>query len=38
MVKSQCFYCRGHRFNPWSGKFCMAFYGVEKEKEDASFK
>ena len=29
-VKSPLFQCRGHRFDPWLGKFCMP-WGVEKK-------
>ena len=33
VVKTPCFHCRGCRFNPWSGKFCMP-YGVAKKKRE----
>ena len=32
VVKTPCFYCRGHRFKPWLGKFCMPCCAVKKKK------
>ena len=33
MVKTLCFYCRGDRFDPWSGKFHMPCGTAKKEKK-----
>ena len=32
VVKTPCFHCRGHGFNPWSGNFRM-LRGVAKKKK-----
>ena len=32
VVKTLCFLCRGWKFDPWSGKFCM-LSGVAKNKQ-----
>ena len=33
VVKTLCFQCRGHRFNPWSGKFLMLHWWQKKKKK-----
>ena len=33
VVKTLCCQCRGHRFNPWSGKFLMLYWVAKKKKE-----
>lgn len=35
MVKTLCFYCRGDRFDPWSGKFHMPCGAAKKEKKNS---
>ena len=32
MVKTLHFHCRGHRFDPWSGKFCVPHGAAGKKK------
>ena len=32
VVKTFCFHCRGHGFQPWLGKFCVP-RGVAKKKK-----
>ena len=33
VVKTLSFHCRGHRFDPWFGKFCILCSAVKKKKE-----
>ena len=33
MVKTPGFHCRGHRFNPWSGKFHLPCGETKKENQ-----
>ena len=32
-VRTLCFYCQGHGFNPWSGNRCSKLHGVAKKKK-----
>ena len=37
MVKTPCFQCRGHGFNPWSGNLGPTGYVVWQKKKKISF-
>ena len=34
VVKTLSFHCRGHRFDPWFGKFCILCSAVKKKKRE----
>ena len=33
MLKTLCFHCRGHGFDPWLGKFCRLQGAANKKKK-----
>ena len=33
MLKTLCFHCRGHGFDPWLGKFCRPQGAANKKRE-----